>query len=529
MSWSPEFFRALADGRPRIHLFRSIRAPEELVPTDGWTVRSDGSGTVGVGPVTGAGTVAAGASAGARITPKTWRAAMGRWVVPLVGDPSVLLRRCWRGQLVEHRIGFPGWGEDRFERVQIGAVHGMTGHPGAFQVEVRDIIGTLQSRYAEDAQRWPIFHRLATQPGGAWGEEAETAEQFTAGSSTTLDLDDASSFSGETGGNRLIVVDPEAEDRFFWLYTGKSGNTLTGGSTADVYGTTQVTKPSGTTVRGVALIEGHPFDVVRKILTSTGAGTNGDYDTLPESWGLGLPSRLIDHADIDFWKPYFSPASGSDEWGFIAEEEVVNPLQWLQDALSRAGLWLTTRQGKLTIRGASDPNRTYTSLAGKRPPAAATLTTGDLSDTAPRSIRWSAWDGSQGAESWRIRVVTASGTGFAVERVRSHPAEVRTEMDLSDRIWTNESAWRDQILARLRVWALRLSERLEVEVAHPRYRGLCPGDVVELALGGVSPEYRRGGLSGVRGMVLRVDPDWWGARPTKIVIGVPPPNPQVVG
>lgn len=43
----------------------------------------------------------------------------------------------------------------------------------------------------------------------------------------------------------------------------------------------------------------HPLDALLKILTSTGSGENGPYDTLPDHWGLGVPVEAVDVAGIE--------------------------------------------------------------------------------------------------------------------------------------------------------------------------------------------------------------------------------------
>lgn len=54
-------------------------------------------------------------------------------------------------------------------------------------------------------------------------------------------------------------------------------------------------------------ITGNPINILLQVLTSTGAGTNGDYDTLAESDGLGIDDDLINVTNIeavrDDWFP----------------------------------------------------------------------------------------------------------------------------------------------------------------------------------------------------------------------------------
>lgn len=43
----------------------------------------------------------------------------------------------------------------------------------------------------------------------------------------------------------------------------------------------------------------HPIDIALQIITSTGAGTNGPYDTLPARWGMGVPVTYLDLEEIE--------------------------------------------------------------------------------------------------------------------------------------------------------------------------------------------------------------------------------------
>jgi hypothetical protein len=46
-------------------------------------------------------------------------------------------------------------------------------------------------------------------------------------------------------------------------------------------------------------LEGEPFTLVLQLLTSTGTGTNGPYDSWPEHYGLGIPQAYIDITAIE--------------------------------------------------------------------------------------------------------------------------------------------------------------------------------------------------------------------------------------
>lgn len=103
----------------------------------------------------------------------------------------------------------------------------------------------------------------------------------------------------------------------------------------------------------------HPLDVLRCLLCSTGTGKNGDFDVLPEGWGLGFPSSRVDHADIEKLK---SPEFG---YWYLAELSMDNLLIGNQDEtflqvferiLRPLLCFLTiTSENKITVRHFTDP------------------------------------------------------------------------------------------------------------------------------------------------------------------------------
>lgn len=105
---------------------------------------------------------------------------------------------------------------------------------------------------------------------------------------TSFQLEDVSEFSdvgfGKVGGE-------------FFSWTGRDTilNQLTG-ITRGEFGTTPTEHEFGTGVFEGVEVEDNPINILLRILTSTGQGTNGPFDDLPE--GLGIDQNLIDITDM---------------------------------------------------------------------------------------------------------------------------------------------------------------------------------------------------------------------------------------
>lgn len=59
-------------------------------------------------------------------------------------------------------------------------------------------------------------------------------------------------------------------------------------------------------------LRGNPIDLILQIMTSTGNGTNGIYDLLPASQGLGIDQSLVDVAEFEKIRDNFIPRPNSE-------------------------------------------------------------------------------------------------------------------------------------------------------------------------------------------------------------------------
>jgi hypothetical protein len=537
MGWSDAFVDALAAGASRRHRVRSLPGPvgSDVGVTD-WTI-TGGAESLGV-VLKGTGS-----TAGAHLSVPDWSSSIGGFTIDLVGDARPLLQRVWKGQFVVHEVSLDG---GAWEPVQLGVVEALRGtDEGEWALDCLDGLAALRSRYTIFEREQPLFSlygltdseaetgvAISETGGGTMG--TLTTEQYDPGNEATLSVLVGTRLVGDTDTNagRLAVVDPGAGNRFFVRFTGSTATTITG-CTDSVYmresaGPARIKAP-GKVIQTVPFIEDHPLDIIRKILVSNGrssdtpsAPANGPYNTLPRTWGYGIPEWLVDHEDIDDWIKVLSPASGSAAWTMISEMQQTDGLGFLQAWLARGLKWLTIRQGRYTVRGAVDPAGMSAALSN------VSVHFGRLSGryVVPGSLRWSAWGGSGAVEYRRIRVYTATQIGESTaSTVRSQPCEDEYAIPLQDTIWSNQHAHQALLIQCAAPWVLTLCERLDVECNHPLAKGLAPGDVVLLDFahwGGRDVTVNGGVYDGRAALVTGVDPDWWGDGPTKLTFATPP-------
>lgn len=543
MGWPAAFRERLARGDPYRHRVRSLPGPSGSESAPAWTLTA-GHESLGV-VISAEGS----STAGAHLDVPSWNSSIGGFTIGLVGDGRPLLQRIWKGQFVAHEVSFDG---TAWEPVQLGVVDELhrTGDQ-TWALDCLDGLAALRTRYTTNEREQPLFSLYgltdAEDASPLTGASAFLDEQYNPGNEATLSVSSNTqnpglpgvpmSLVGDSDGARLACITPHLARRFYYRYTGTSGSTTLVADDYprdDVYGTRAKVTAAGAIIQTVPFVEGHPCDIFRKILASNGrtsddtsAAANGPWNTLPRTWGYGIPNWLIDHEDMDDWVRLTSPASGSADWTMICEQEQRDGLGYLQAWFARGGFFPTIRQGRYSLRAVVDP-------AGMTEALANTATHfGRLSGRyiVPGSMRWSAWGGSSAVEYRRVRVYTGNLTPTSTvseigDIIRSQPCEDEYPVPLQDTIWSNESAHHRLLLQRLAPWTLCLSERLDVECVHPLARGLAPGDIVLLDmphLGGRDVTVNGGVYDGRPAMLTGCDPDWFNGGPTKLTFATPPP------
>lgn len=213
----------------------------------------------------------------ARIEPLRGRADLGDLQLTILDKDGALTALFQQKIMLEREVtlfgGYSGLDESDYLVLFRGRVAGLrlTQEGGAYTLDCVDLRRT---------EKKEIFTNLA---------ETDTAETFDE-NSTELVVLDASAFDASgfvKVGSELLAYANHSADRF-------SGLTRQ----AENFGEMQ-DRSAGARVTQVTPLEGNPVDLALEILTSTGAGTNGPYDVLPSSQGLGVPASLVDTASFE--------------------------------------------------------------------------------------------------------------------------------------------------------------------------------------------------------------------------------------
>lgn len=435
---------------------------------------------------------------GARVTPVVWSSTIGACSIQLVGDLSTAMQHIARGTVCRVLLGRPTvptgrllWGQPGlpFETVFWGQVWSLTGSAPSYVLELRDPIQAIDGRMAIGVTE--LFSGLG----------ATTLTADAAAADTTLTVASTTNWVYDQFGSGYGLLKIENE---YIAFTGTTATTFTGcirgslGTTADAY-------VIGDAVAGVALLQGHPLDVARRVLLSHSEAGNGAFDTYDYRWGLAIRQTLVDVEDIERWKVIVAVASGSYVWNVVSETIQDAPGSWLTGMLSRAGLFLTTRHGLLTIRAATSPLVTL----GDPPLLDLTITDDDIV-AGWGSINVEAWASEYNVEYLLVAATTESGTTTTSATgdglyAATLPAARLIEYDVSDLVRQNESEVRTEMLNRLALMAQRVPEAVTFTAAGMRLAQLTPGDVVYF-------ETTRAGLRFAypprRCWVAQVSPDW---------------------
>lgn len=434
------------------------------------------------------------------VQPVEWSAEHGAWGFALAvagASREVAIRALGRGKIVRLKMGFQGQAWADFVTVQAGRISGLRDDgSGVLSVEVWDLVSALTGRFRGDQRAYPqLFSGTATATyidGSAYSAGASTIALNSIPSGSRL----------ETGGTGLIKVTPSSGEPFYLTYTGVSTTTLTGVGATAKFGTTAITANPSDVVEFIPYLYGSLAEIVCKVLTSTGFGTGGAYDVLPQSWGYGLVDREdVDVRDILAVARVLAPASPATN----SIEIAVDPLptdsrSWLEGILAAFGAWLTMRQGLVTMRAGQDIRPL------SRPSVVRSSVAIDAGQIMSAKCELASWSNvvyvSAGA-------ISTSGTSALGSPFQTYPAYEAKIYDITPYVWSYQPDFRENVRNRLRWWAYTFGESITVEIAGLGAWRLCPGDVVDLTC------FRMGGLYlstlngwvGRMALVTNVQPD----------------------
>jgi hypothetical protein len=403
---------------------------------------------------------------GDTLNPYDWSASIGGFKVGIVRTVSGLFRHLTRGTFVRLLVGFEGMRLAEFETVAIGVVQNVRG-TGPWTLECGDLFSGLSHRLTRTDTELLLFE--------ACDDATILTADYTAGDST-ITVNSVSNFTGESGGSGAVLITPSSGDPFYRLWSSTTGSTVfnvTSPGTVSVMGTTDADASSGDTVTEVAYLQGHPMDIARKVLASNGVSGNGEYDLYTDAtWGFGIPDSLIDHGDIELWKALVvAVGSGSYLWEYPKTGREEDAIGWLRSFLASAGVFLTTRQGQITCR-AAQASVTHTGYLSH-----VHITDADIAEVE----EYEAFASDHETEWSQIRVITATGNDESdPENLQTFPASRRRPFDVSDRVFSNEGAVREEMLGRLYESSQRVPERVVLRCVGLRLAILTNGDIVKL-------------------------------------------------
>ena len=381
----------------------------------------------------------------------------GGFTVRLLGSAlATTADRVRPGVILEVNAALPAVGKvgATFERLAVGVVESV-GAPGSGEVEI-------------------VAQGLGALLGGRL-DTTTTDPALFASAGTVLTQVDASYAPGDT---TITVVDTSgwADLDNYGIYylrvgsnilraTGRTATTFTG-VTGGRLGTTDASASAADDVEMIACLYGHPIEETYKLLTSTGLGTNGPNDVLPQDWGLAMPSALVDRTTVDVLRTALG--IGSWEVEMWSDAPVSNPLAWLEGYLAPLGFFVTLRQGQIAVRAV--PKMTTW------PVFADIVETDWIADEPPDLEIYDTQDSVEYG-TWRALNTVGTVISVLVEAIRTVPAERYADVTLEG-LYENQVSTAVEIEARTATWYTRRSGLITGTLAGLRWAALAPGDVV---------------------------------------------------
>lgn len=490
MSWSQEFCEALWSRQ--LALVFQLRVRQITNESCDPTYKASSAVMAGCDPILKAPRIN-----GASASPQGRSVTLGGFSIELHGDTSRLLQAIRRGTVVEVWCGLAGWLESRFQRIALGQVsqfrREISGQQFIQVLECRDILSALRSRITATSTQLGLFYDVDST--------TTLSASYTVGDSS-LSVASSTLFTAETGGLGALLV---GDFYLYWSAKGAGSFTLDTPA-SDRHGTTRASAASGTEVVEVARLYGHPIDIFRKVLTSTGNATNGAYDTLPVGWGLALPQEWLSNSEMDLYRARVdSLTSPGFNLDILVAEEQADPLSWMLTWLSPCGLVPMVVQGDLSCRALQTSYDASTNAVRK--------TDIVISDDDFTSLSWEAWDSETPAEFAIATAHTGASVGTAsstLENDTSLPGRYRAEFDLSEILFENTSAIATEIVERCAESAgTRIPERITL-TGRLWMAQLAPLDIVTLNTSRFTGRfsYNASGYAQVPVVVIQVSPDW---------------------
>ena len=197
-------------------------------------------------------------------------------------------------------------------------------------------------------------------------------------------------------------------------------------------------------------------------------------------------------------------SSGSYTWEWPQVGAVDDGIGWLASWLGEAGIFMTMRQGRVTVRGLQ---------AASTPIGARSVA--DIVDADIVAIVAHEWFASTASTEYAQTRVFAYSAGLTsslstgTTDVYQRPSGEIRDWDASDRVFTNDALVRAEVLNRVYEVGERTPELLVVVTAGLRFAGLAPGDIVTVTCARVHSRIDgRGGFDRRACYVVKVSSDW---------------------
>ena len=500
MTWSLEFKAQLRDPNPPTPVF--VVSPVKLALNEGPSSTYSVASHPGLGP---SDLIADGSVEilGQSVDTVQFSSRLGGFGFQL-RDPINMALASWvRGMLLELRMGWPGWALDDFQTIAIGQLKAITGPGPLWSVECWDLWAALESRITWTVAQHGLFYNVMASTVVA------TSDYSSGGG--TLTVASTSGFQRETGGKFVVRVTANDGDQFYLIATASTGTTFTINPTSGQFDTTADDADEDQVVEEVAYLSGHPRDIFRRVLASTGAGSNGSYDDYPKSWGYAIPDAYLDHQDLARFSQVIASAR---VWDLIAPMdmqdsagdatgEVPSGWAWLQERFAVAGVWPVVHEGQLSLRAAQDITSQGIHTTGE------VITDDDIIEVTGQQI----WADSHPIEYASLVINWVGGQENRADTVATLPsvASLRRngfDEDTTSLNFLDENGAID-VCARCLYWLTRVPERLTVMLRGLHWMRLVPGDVVDYE--GTRTTSRKGARAGLaiisrQAMVTQVNP-----------------------
>ena len=306
---------------------------------------------------------------GTKVIPSRWSSTFGGFTVDVVGNIREILLRIKKGAFAEVACSING---SPLERIAIGQLsnivrQGMTEQYkfqfkdllSAFQNTTNSSVGAVPTPSTSNPPQQPLFFQtgISTPLTSAWNL-----------ADASMSVTDNSKFVKAATENGIIkVYKNSTPNDFYFLEIAAidyAANTFdTSPFSAQVYPSEIVayflpTTSGGSTAEACARLDGHPCDIIGKVLTSTGGGTNGSLDLYPISWSIGggFNHDIFDKGDADYQKQLIRGATSlSYSWRLVYDEPVTDGFRNILNKAANVGQWAVMRQGAISWRCCTDP------------------------------------------------------------------------------------------------------------------------------------------------------------------------------